>query len=306
MTPFKRGLPDAMVDELNDLAQDPKSWWRVVIDDPSVYLAIRNDSLNVYAYGNSLLKVNWSKRGAVCSLHHKFAWLPGTAGRYITLDSDDQEIPLVVKTKSQFSENYARIKKQVSLYKTGERCGVTALAAKVDWIIDMEAALSPRTPNEAEIEPDDDSTKETVDRIDFVAFNTHSRQLAFCEAKLLGNSELVSSGTEPDVSEQLQRYRKQLADPVRMGEALTAYRTVQELYSRLKGLFFERRRATLCQQAIATLDPEPRLIVFGFDNAQKKLRIPNVRMGLKSFISPANLITVGSANSLTLRHVFKT
>ena len=53
---FNRGLCDAFVEVLNN-EYEKGGWWRNLVDDAETFVAIRDDYLNVYYRGNSLLKL---------------------------------------------------------------------------------------------------------------------------------------------------------------------------------------------------------------------------------------------------------
>ena len=46
------------VEALNELYDQPDSWWRRLVDDRSLFLAVRDNYVNVYWLGCSLLRLN--------------------------------------------------------------------------------------------------------------------------------------------------------------------------------------------------------------------------------------------------------
>ena len=59
---FNRGLCDAFVEVLNN-EYGKGGWWRNLVDDKETFLAIRENYLNVYYRGNSLLKLDLTSNG---------------------------------------------------------------------------------------------------------------------------------------------------------------------------------------------------------------------------------------------------
>ena len=54
---FKRGLDQIFVDRLNK-EYNKDGWWKKIADHPKLTIAIRNNDLNVYYHGNSILSPN--------------------------------------------------------------------------------------------------------------------------------------------------------------------------------------------------------------------------------------------------------
>ena len=54
---FSRGLRVEFVEALNELYDQPGSWWRRLVDDQGLFLAVRDNYVNVYWLGCSLLRL---------------------------------------------------------------------------------------------------------------------------------------------------------------------------------------------------------------------------------------------------------
>ena len=54
---FQRTLDQEFIDALNQLHDQPASWWRKLVDSTDVFLAIRKNCINAYSYGMSIGKV---------------------------------------------------------------------------------------------------------------------------------------------------------------------------------------------------------------------------------------------------------
>ncbi len=52
MAAFMRGLSPEFVRALEALAKSKQSWWRDVLEDKGLIIAVRNQYLNVYWQGN--------------------------------------------------------------------------------------------------------------------------------------------------------------------------------------------------------------------------------------------------------------
>ena len=64
---FNRGLKDEFVEALNREYEKDGGWWKKIVDDPELFIGIREDYLNIYFHGSSLLSWNtpvviWSER----------------------------------------------------------------------------------------------------------------------------------------------------------------------------------------------------------------------------------------------------
>ncbi len=61
MANFKRGLDDEFVDRLNEVYR-ARGWWHSLVNDRDLFIAIRDNYLNVYYRGGSVLKLKWRPR----------------------------------------------------------------------------------------------------------------------------------------------------------------------------------------------------------------------------------------------------
>jgi hypothetical protein len=55
MSMFNRGIDKRFIDRLN--AEYERGWWRSIVCDLELFVAIRENYLNVYWNGNSLLRL---------------------------------------------------------------------------------------------------------------------------------------------------------------------------------------------------------------------------------------------------------
>ena len=83
LNPFRRGLCQDFVNRLNEMYKESGSWWRKFVDDQELFLAIRDDIVNVHFRGNSLLKLRWEKGDIIGEIHYKYLLKPRTKSEYI-------------------------------------------------------------------------------------------------------------------------------------------------------------------------------------------------------------------------------
>ena len=96
---FQRNLSSEFIDALNELYDQPSSWWKSVADDTDLYVAIRNGYLSVYLDGQSLLKVEYKRapgggKEVQCKIHKKYLLVPSEDDKrnYARLAKENQTI----------------------------------------------------------------------------------------------------------------------------------------------------------------------------------------------------------------------
>ena len=85
MSTFNRGLDDAFVEALNQ-EYDKGGWWRRFVYDQDVFLAIRENYMNAYYRGCSLLKIEFKDRAIVGKIHYKYLLRPSTPNEYVKVE----------------------------------------------------------------------------------------------------------------------------------------------------------------------------------------------------------------------------
>ena len=145
--------------------------------------------------------------------------------------------------------------------------------------------------------------------MDLIVLTREPRLLAI-EAKLYANGDLRAK-RRPKVCGQLEEYHRFLSTQPRPLEA--AYRNIISVHEQLLGVFFKKRAGhpfwLLARRNPSTLsfDPVPRLLIFGFDELQKRGVKENADQ-IQSHLSipgfgPANVITVGGTSSIKEAHL---
>ena len=261
MTPFKRGLDQNFVEKLNEM-YDSCSWWREFMNDKDLFLAIRNNYINVYYRGNSLLKLERQGRGrkrtTVGKIHHKY--LPSRCvdeSAYVKIIDGKS---CFQDTKSLFFENLdvKKLKVAADCHAGPEKTGVYEIICANGNILDTEVGFS--TPRSY---------------VDFAALIEEEQgvKIVFFEAKHFTNQELRTSGNaNPKVICQIERYKCLLKKNRHV--LIDRYHNVCCNLLCIKGLAEKhpKRHKILKSVAAGTklcIDEDPRLVVFGYDRDQE-------------------------------------
>jgi hypothetical protein len=268
MTKFRKGLSEKFVAALNT-EYDQGNWWRSIMSDRDLYLGIRDDSLNVYYKGNSLLRLRLAGEVLQAEVHYKYllhpeakpTYIEFTGGRRAGRLGDDLFLnaldPAFLKLASTW---YAREEKQA----------VHEILRSNPNIVDVEIALAGGREG---------SDRQSAKRIDFAAIQPRDNglQLVFFEAKHFANLELRASGEAiPSVIRQIRGYEKLLSD--HQADIEKTYRIVCENLCKLHGVREEVK--ALAERVVSgtpfSVNLLPRLVIFGFDDDQKNGKVWSV------------------------------
>lgn len=174
-TNFKRGITNPkFIDKLNTLRQDPETFWHKILNDNRFFVAIRNNYLNVYFYGQSITEITYDASNHC--LKYK------THKKYIG-ENDKGYIYVKAEDLTNIDALISNIKKYCHIEKT---CSYNYLLDS-KRCIDVEITFSGKKKS-----------------IDFVLLSD-SGKLEFYEAKHASNQEIVSS-TTPKVFGQTDMY----------------------------------------------------------------------------------------------------
>ncbi len=268
-TNFRRGLDQEFVEKLNELYDQSDSWWRALVDDDKLFLAVRDNYINVYYLGCSLLKLTWKpKTGDVIGkTHYKFLLQPQLNLYVNIIDSKPPSLPPV---KDMFTKNMADInalKKAAKPYAGDEKTGVHNIVLANPNIVDLEIAFAAGSSDEAD---------KSASLIDFAALKKTGPgfEIVFFEAKDFSNGDLrASGGADPKVIGQIDKYSGLLRNYC---DAVTeSYRRVCGNLFDLRGLAerhperHERLKGIADGSTPLTVNDAPRLVVFGFDEDQR-------------------------------------
>ena len=288
---FARGLSDEFVEALNREYEDPNGWWRKLIDDKELFLGIRENYINVYFNGGSILELEHRGRAGLVGRTH-FKYLVN-----LTRDSDNKDYINFANgnfDKVTISDSYtsiithlSEIKEAAKRHQGAEKTGVHQISIKNDNVIDVEIQF----PG-------------TGSRIDFAALQSTKEgvEIIFFEAKTYSNNELRSRSGEPAVVEQIKRYETMLME--RREDIESSYQRVARNIREING--WNSKRSSIFLEATkgnVALNPEVRLIIFGYDTPQRTAATgpKGVFTNAKTLLDPRPVITAGAAVNVTLR-----
>lgn len=302
---YRQGLSSDFVEALNRLYEAPEgSWWRKMLADPDLFVAIRNNYLNIYYRGCSLAKVSFDGSGIITDTHYKYLLKPSAARPYVRAVGGQFQIGQHWDSaKGLFIgglDDVADLKAAARVYAGEEKKFVGAVIKAHGNVVDVEMALTKDAEEATDASPGEGASAK---RIDIVALRWEDAApvLDFYEAKLFGNKEIRAEG-DAKVLSQIAAYEgllKQYTKDIREGFELSC----KNLLS-LSGVPDLRR--TIADAALQQIDKlkintAPILIVSVFDEDQ---RIGPVwakhKEKLTTALSPDRLIARGSASSVRL------
>ena len=256
---FNRGLKDEFVEALNREYEKDGSWWKKIVDDPELFIGIREDYLNIYFHGSSLLKLEHTGGHLVGETHYKYLLKSPCRNeldnKYVNFKKGYFDPLNGMESYRDIGEDIDAIKKKaVASLRGTEKKGVHEIMIDNANVIDTEIAF-PRSG----------------ERVDFAALREEKNKLklVFYEAKVFSSSEITAKVGKPQVIDQLEKYEKILSE--RAECIRKSYCRVAANFLDLAG--YDGRRSALLQQAKEgnfDVCPEVRLVIFGFDGAQKE------------------------------------
>ena len=227
---FNRGLQPEFVEALNELYDRPVSWWRRLVDDRDLFLAVRGNYVNVYYLGCSLLRLKSQTKGVVGEVHYKYLLRPTlSTSEYIRIrDGRPESLPPVEHMFTGSLVDLDALKTAARPYAGLEKAGVHDVVLSNWNVVDVEIAFATGESDESET---------SVPRVDFAVLQQRNRhvELVFFEAKHFTNSELRAGGcADPKVVGQIDGYAALLRD--RHDEIVDSYRAVCDNLLNLRGL----------------------------------------------------------------------
>ncbi|MCX7098572.1 MAG: hypothetical protein NTV43_11790 [Methylococcales bacterium] len=263
---FDREISDEMINALNKQYEDENSWWRKLADHDDTLIAIREKYLNVYFNGCNVAKVELKNKKLKASIHYKYLLKNKIKSPYI--EQIDKEFKITKHADLFITSllDFKDILGATKAYGGIEKIGVHKIIRANQNIIDTEIAFSGAKSDE-----DDDSGKKNS-RIDFCAIQKEDGKLLlrFFEAKIYSNKELKAEPSRKiKVISQLNRYHHILEN--QNADILSAYKKLIRNAADIKG---KNILGNILENYpdINTLkiDPVPRLVIFGYDDDQKK------------------------------------
>lgn len=276
---FEHALSSAFIDALRKQAERP-GWWRDVLDDPKLVIAVRGRSLNVYWQGQAIFNVTYPNGSLRVTTHEKFLTDPALAAQ-VPLLGDGTFDTTILKERGHISSyesggvsegTLSKLKKTAALFAGDEKRGCHEIAVRNQNVIDVEIAF----PGRHVVEGEDDLW--TAPRVDLAAIEKDGddARLVFWEAKTFTNGELRALGDNPaPVCRQIKGYRTILASQrdavetsmTRVAANLVAFQEMgwkRDLSPLIVGVGTGQAKLRLGDE------PQVGLVVFGFDAAQRQ------------------------------------
>lgn len=234
MSVFKRGIDNKkFIAELNSNPHFQK-----MIADEDLFIAIRNEYLNVYYYGQSICKIEFPDNKIKWTTHKKYLGINESGYANTANHLDDLE-KLKAKAREYGGKEKEQVKEQI-------------LKNKSLCILDVEVTFG----------REEKFGKRSIDYLAIEKNENDKITLVFYEAKHFDNSE-IRAREIPKVFEQIEKYEMALTDTLHKIEILNSYKTIYknviELNLNNKNKLFQLIGADIEQIEI---DYEPRLIIF--------------------------------------------
>lgn len=266
MRQFKRGLSPDFIKRLNK-EYESGGWWKAIADDPQLFIAIRDEYLNVYWKGSSLLRLRMEGGALLGEAHYKYLLRPDVANPYLRIESGRPKIGNPADFFFGDFSDLAGLKRAADAYAGEEKSGLHKIVMSNPNIIDVEVAFG--ATNEK-------SGARVAQRIDFAALRgiRGSWELVFYEAKAFSNPELRANGKDAPVLSQIKGYRQFLRDA--QADVTDSYRTVCSNLLSLDGV---KKRLSIMHDDLKSIvegtcdfriSDDVRLVVFGYDGDQDK------------------------------------
>jgi len=257
MSEFKRGINNkAFISKLNDLNADNNSYWHNILKDNDLFIAIRNEYINVYYRGNSICELHFENSRIVGKTHYKYL-LRSDLNEYVTSLNGIFSINNPAQKFVTSLNDLNLIKKASLVYSGEEKKGVHAISIKEKNVLDVEIAFS--------------KLDSKTDRIDYLKLEEikGKLKLVFYEAKHFTNSE-IRAELDPKVFNQIKKYEKTLKE--HEAEIIKSYKLVCENLQELNLIksHHDNYIKRISEGEDFSIDFDPKLIIFGFDKDQKE------------------------------------
>jgi hypothetical protein len=298
MKSFKRGIGRKFVEALQALSK-VDGWWRDVLLDDKLIIAVRDECLNVYWRGQSIFRIVMKGGSVVAETHPKYLVDPAMSKLVsfngTTFDLGGLRDNALISTYAS-NETLQRMKKAAALYAGDEKCGVHDIVVANDNVIDVEIAMSSAgIPDAGELP-----------RVDIAAFEEEGDEvyLVLWEAKTFYNSELKITGKK-NVVEQIGRYKSAVAG--HLPNIISSYsvvsqnlRDISQMSGGLRKISDSIRKVAEGAELQVRSPVDVGLIVFGFDAAQKEHVWSPLRKDLEKVLEPNRIKAIGDAKGLLI------
>lgn len=261
MAAFKRGLDEAFVKALNkEYEKGEDGWWSQFVDDDDLFLAIRDNAVDVYYRGCTLIHLEWRprKKEIVSRTHYKYLLRPKMKPEHVDVGDGQPSIP---NASAYFADQLSvqDLKDAAKPHVRDEKEGVHEILLKNHYVLDVEVAISDGEGGQIDFAALQDGIEEG---------QTH---VVFYEVKHFGNTKELRSRGKPKVLEQIDRYRSLLKREQNRADIAKSYCRVSENLCALNGVpkRYCKRHDLLQGTKYFIVEEEPGLVVFGFDEDQK-------------------------------------
>jgi hypothetical protein len=293
---FGRGISKEFVDEL-------KNWthWKDIISDRDLFVAIRNDYINIYYQGCSIFKISHKGGQLIFETHFKYLVRPNMKNPLVSWDG---ESPARTGRLSEIlipEFDLNSFKKSSSSYAEPEKKGVHSILKSNKNVVDVEIALSHKSEDETDSEGQNSKGRRAADRIDFAAIQGKDgkARIVFFEAKRFDNGELKSRKGEPPVFEQIRNYETFIKQHRQDLE-----KSYRKACKNLVDLAPPNRYDPLVKEVADSpeqliVDPDVRLVVFGYDKDEDKGTVWNKHKKILRDHFQSRLLLKGSPSEFT-------
>ncbi len=293
MTTFKRGIKNqSFIDKLNQLYENTDSFWRKMVEDKDLFIAIRDEYINVYYKGNSLCNLECQGGEIVGKTHYKYLLDPNQ-DKYVTSVNGILHYDLNFNCFNPYLHNITALKKAANAYSGAEKTMIHESILKNKEarknIIDLEITFPKQS--------------RSTDRIDYLKVERNPLNfklyLVFHEVKHFDNKEIrAKNSSTPKVIEQITSYERSIQQFEQ--EIVDSYKTVA---NNLKALHLIDSKSNslinLIENESLFISHQVRLFIGGFDKDQQDGKVWSVhreklnRMLKKDMLGEKRLILKG-------------
>ena len=289
MSDFKRGLSEALTKVLQRLAAEDgeNNWWKEVLANEDLLLAVRGGSLNAYVKGQSVFKIGPEVDcgNPRVEIHYKYLVEPEVEelNPYVRFNGKDFAVDpkRVIQTQYKLDVTLKRLVKTAASFSGAEKAGVHRIAANEPKLVDVEIAFT-RTGDAGE--------KPTAPRMDLAVLipnavlipgNSKGASVVFCEAKCADNVELWKPAEKKNLAEephvavvsQIRKYEWFIGDNNK--GLIDAYVCVCRTLNDLRKHRWTRELDPLIKEVAKeriplTIHAKVYLLIYGFDANHKK------------------------------------
>lgn len=181
----------------NALRKNPPTWWNNLLKDKNTWVDIRkNNRINVYINGGSVMKLHYHRSGEFKAKIH-YEYIPIIAeNNYVEFDISENEIKFnsdqfrIIDLNNFAPESLDAIKKRICHFypETSEKGIQASFVLKNNRFIDTEFACY-------------------GNRIDLIWLDTRDKKIVFVELKTIGDPRLYpDSNQNTEILNQMVRY----------------------------------------------------------------------------------------------------